>query len=258
MALGCRGTTLAQNVGDFVRISAAEGNRPWAVSSEGVVYRYNGLWWENKDTDVVDVAADTLGNVYIAKVDGALKKWNPLRSEWRQVDGTAYRIALDMTGNPWAVARDGRVRSFDGKDWITLPGRATDIAIGGNNAVVIVDAEGQIRIWDPARRSWRIIAGVNGAKATAAAPDGGPWAVIEGGAIMATTLLVAPKRSKPKKAGHRKAGRPRPLPLSKTPPKPSHPELPQHQYHHQVLCPRPGCRGTVKRPCSGPKHRKRI
>ncbi|MEK9843621.1 tectonin domain-containing protein [Thalassospira sp.] len=185
--------------GDFVRISAAEGNRPWAVSSDGVVYRYNGLWWENKDTDVVDVAADTLGNVYIAKVDGALKKWNPLRSEWRQVDGTAYRIALDMTGNPWAVARDGRVRSFDGKDWITLPGRATDIAIGGNNAVVIVDAEGQIRMWDPARRSWRIVAGVNGAKATAAAPDGGPWAVIEGGAIMATTLLVAPEKIKTEK-----------------------------------------------------------
>lgn len=185
--------------GNFVRISAAEGNRPWAINHEGVVYRYNGLWWENKDTDVADVAADTQGNVYIAKVSGEIKKWYPLRSEWQPIDGIAYRIALDMAGHPWAVTRDGRVRSFDGKDWITMPGRATDIAIGGNNAVVIADAEGQIRIWSPARHSWRLVAGVAGVTAPAATPDGAPWAVTGGGAIMATTLLVAPEKIKTEK-----------------------------------------------------------
>ena len=185
--------------GNFVRISAAEGNRPWAINAEGVVYRYNGLWWENKDTEVADVAADTQGNVYIAKVSGEIKKWYPLRSEWRPIEGAAYRIALDMAGNPWTIGRDGQVRSFDGKDWVTMPGRATDIAIGGNNTVVIADAEGQIRIWTPARRSWHLVAGINGANATAVTPDGGPWAVIEGGAIMATTLLVAPEKIKSEK-----------------------------------------------------------
>ena len=61
--------------GKFVRITAAEGNRPWAINAEGVVFRYNGLWWENKDTDVADVAADTNGNVYIAKTNGGTKQW---------------------------------------------------------------------------------------------------------------------------------------------------------------------------------------
>ncbi len=182
--------------GNFVRISAAEGNRPWAISADGVVYRYNGLWWENKDTDVADVAADTQGNVFIAKVSGEIKKWYPLRSEWRPIDGSAYRIALDRTGNPWAVARDGGIRSYDGKTWTTMPGRALDIAIAGNGTVVIVDAEGQIRTWNATQRSWRIVAGINGATATAATPDGGPWAAVAGGAIMATTLLVAPEKIK--------------------------------------------------------------
>ncbi|MFH1805470.1 MAG: hypothetical protein ABID63_11350 [Pseudomonadota bacterium] len=182
--------------GDFTRISAAEGNRPWAVNPEGVVFRYNGLWWENKDTDVVDVAADALGNVYIAKVSGEIKKWNPLRSEWKSVEGQAYRIALDMAGNPWGVTRDGRIGAFDGKGWVAMPGRAVDIAIGGNNTAVIADAEGRLRIWDKLQHSWRAVSGVEGVTATAATPDGGPWAVIADGIIMATTLLVEPEKIK--------------------------------------------------------------
>ncbi|WP_430470863.1 hypothetical protein [Thalassospira lucentensis] len=182
--------------GDFVRISAAEGNRPWAVNAEGAVFRYNGLWWESKDTDVADVAADAQGNVYIAKVNGDIKKWNPLRSEWQPVQGQAYRIALDMAGNPWAVTRDRRIAAFDGKNWGTLPGRAVDIAIGGNDTVVIADAEGRIRVWNDGQRSWQAVVGVEGVTAAAATPDGGPWAVLTDGVIMATTLLVAPEKIK--------------------------------------------------------------
>ncbi|MEQ8285935.1 hypothetical protein [Thalassospira sp.] len=182
--------------GDFVRISAAEGNRPWAINAQGVVFRYNGLWWESKDTEVVDVAADALGNVYIAKVNGEIKKWNPLRSEWRTLEGQAYRIALDMAGNPWAVTRDGSIRTFNGKDWTTVPGRAIDIAVGANDTVVIADAEGRIRVWNSLQRSWQVLAGVDSVTAAAAAPDGGPWAVLADGSIMATTLLVAPEQIK--------------------------------------------------------------
>ncbi len=182
--------------GDFVRISAAEGNRPWAINAQGVVFRYNGLWWESKDTEVVDVAADALGNVYIAKVNGEIKKWNPLRSEWRTLEGQAYRIALDMAGNPWAVTRDGNIRTFNGKDWTTEPGRAIDIAVGANDTVVIADAEGRIRVWNSLQRSWQVLTGVDSVTAVAAAPDGGPWAVLADGSIMATTLLVAPEQIK--------------------------------------------------------------
>ena len=77
-----------------------------------------------------------------------------------------------------------------------MPGRAIDIAVGGNDTVVIADTEGQIRIWNRTEKAWRKVDGVNGVTAAAATPDGGPWAVIRGGAIMATTLLVAPEKIK--------------------------------------------------------------
>ncbi len=185
--------------GDFVRITAAEGNRPWAINAGGVVFRYNGLWWENKDTNVVDVAGDALGNVYIAKASGEIKKWNPLRSEWRTLEGTAYRIALDMAGNPWVVTRDRRIRAFDGKGWIEMPGRALDIAIGGDDTKVIADVDGQVRIWNNVQRRWQVVVGVDGVIAVAAAPNGGPWVVVKEGGILATTLLVAPEQIKTEK-----------------------------------------------------------
>ncbi|WP_316979438.1 tectonin domain-containing protein [Shumkonia mesophila] len=184
--------------GRFVRITAAEANRPWAVGADGVVFRYNGLWWENKDTDVADVAADALGNVYIAKVSGEIKKWNPLRSEWRPLEGTARRLALDRAGHPWVVTGNGRIRAFDGKTWTDLPGLALDIAANGDDTVVIADAEGELRIWNAAENRWALVPGIHKVSAVAAAPDGGPWAVVEGGVIMATTLLVVEERIKTK------------------------------------------------------------
>lgn len=177
--------------GQFIRISAAEGNRPWAVNAEGVVYRYNGLWWEDKDTGIADVAADTVDNVYIAKTDGSIKKWYALRSEWQPVDGNAKRIALDSAGHLWAVTTAGTIRSFDGKTWSTYPGRATDIAVGGTDTVVIADTEGALRRLNAAARRWDTVEGVEGVVGVAVAPDGGPWAVTRDGSIMATTLLVA-------------------------------------------------------------------
>ncbi|NQV86750.1 MAG: hypothetical protein HQ492_06705 [Woeseiaceae bacterium] len=179
-----------QMSGKFIRISAAEGNRPWAVSGKGEVQRYNGLWWETKDKDVADVAADTVGNVYIAKTDGSIKKWNPLRSEWRPIDGDARRISLDRDGRPWVVTMAGSIKTFDGKAWITFPGRALDIAAVGPDAVVIADHKGLVRTFNKATRRWDIIKNVQDAVAVALTPDGGPWAVTGGGAIMAMSLLV--------------------------------------------------------------------
>lgn len=177
--------------GKFVRITAAEGNRPWAINADGVVFRYNGLWWENKDTDVADVAADTNGNVYIAKASGEIKKWYPLRNEWRPVRGTAKRIAVDGSGNPWAVLSDGRIRSFDGKTWTTLPGRAGDLALGGTDVMMIADERGQLRTWNGAQRRWDVIAGVNGVSAVGVTPEGKAWVVVQRGMILANGGIVS-------------------------------------------------------------------
>lgn len=178
--------------GQFVRISAAEGNRPWGINAKGFLYRYNGLWWEHKDTSVSDVAGDALGNVYSVREDGEIRKFNPLRNDWSTIErGTAKRIALDTAGHPWIVTKDGRILSFDGKNWKTHSGAAADIAINGNDAVIIATPDGKIMKLDASTDRLTSIDGVSGVVAVAAAPDGGPWAVLSDGRILASTLLVA-------------------------------------------------------------------
>lgn len=181
--------------GNFVRMTAAEGNRPWAINAEGVVFRYNGLWWENKDTDIVDVAANTNGNVYIAKADGQIKKWYPLRNEWRPFKGpeggSVKRIAVGPDDKPWTVLNDGRIRSFDGKSWVDYPGRARDIALGGADVVMIADAEGQVRTWNGGQKRWIVVPGINQATALGVTPEGKAWVVVQGGAIWADGGIVS-------------------------------------------------------------------
>ncbi|MDF1749594.1 MAG: hypothetical protein P1V34_12055, partial [Alphaproteobacteria bacterium] len=181
--------------GKFVRISAAEDNRPWAIDGEGTVFRYNGLWWENKETDVADVAADRSGRVYITKTDGTVHQWIATRSEWRPldspIDGKPWRISLDGDGLPWIVTTSGAIRSFDGKAWAILPGRARDIALGGTNTVAIADGEGLVRLFDTAKRRWTIVAGVTNIVSVAVTPDDGLWAIKQSGAILATQLLIS-------------------------------------------------------------------
>ncbi|GAB6051472.1 hypothetical protein JCM17960_02920 [Magnetospira thiophila] len=175
--------------GQFARISAAEGNRPWAVNADGVVYRYNGLWWENKDTGVADVAADTQGHVYIAKHNGEIKQWYALRNEWRPVSGVAQRLALSPGGDLWAVAPDGSIHRFDGKTWHTMPGRAHDIAVGGTDVIMIADREGGLRTWSGAGKQWIAVPGIVGVQSVAVTPDGASWAIVSGGTILANGNL---------------------------------------------------------------------
>ncbi|MFH1805483.1 MAG: hypothetical protein ABID63_11415 [Pseudomonadota bacterium] len=177
--------------GNFVRITAAIGNRPWAIDPKGVVFLYNGLWWENKGTDVADVAADTNGNVYIVKTSGDIQKWYGLRSEWQPIEGTAKRIALDGAGQPWIITPDNGIRSFDGENWAALPGFARDIALGGTDVVAISDADGRVRIWNAGQRRWIVVDGVRDASAIGITPEGKIWAIVNDGAIMANGELVS-------------------------------------------------------------------
>ncbi|WP_417827150.1 tectonin domain-containing protein [Thalassospira povalilytica] len=175
--------------GKMKRIAAAEGNRPWAVSEDGAVFRYNGLWWEERADNVVDVAADTNGNVYIVKGDGSLFKWYDLRSEWRPIPGKAVRISVDYDAILWAVAPNGQVQAFDGKNWQLWNGRARDIAAAGRGQVIVATPEGDIRRLSDEQKGWVKIAGITDVATLAAAPDGGIWAVQSGGRLYTNKAL---------------------------------------------------------------------
>jgi len=179
--------------GNFVRISAAEGNRPWAIDREGVVFRYNGLWWEDKDTNVRDVAADQDGNVYILKNDGSLYKWYSLRSEWQPVplpgelrpDDKIATLSLTASTPLWATTLQGAIFFWEGERWQRHKGLARAIASGGMDKIAIVDIAGYLREWNGVSQSWNIIPGMEQLRDLVVTPNNHVWALTLSGSIWA-------------------------------------------------------------------------
>jgi len=180
----------ARMSGVFVRITAAEGNRPWGVTQDGNVMRFNGLWWEPKGDKAVDVAGDAVGNIYIARATGTVEKWEPLSQSWRPVPGqSARRIALDIRGKPWIVTPKGQIMRWEDGVWIAMPGIARDIALGADGSAVIVDGSGQLRKLRTAPVRWVPYEGITGVVAAGLTPNGGPWVALSDGRILATVLI---------------------------------------------------------------------
>ncbi len=176
--------------GAFVRITAAEGNRPWGVTEDGNVMRFNGLWWEPKGDKVADVAGDAVGNIYIARISGMVEKWEPLSQSWKPVPGQlARRIALDIRGKPWIVTPKGQIMRWEDGAWIGLPGIARDIALGADGSAVIVDGNGQLRKLRMSPVRWVPYEGVTDVAAAGLTPNGGPWVALGDGRIFATVLI---------------------------------------------------------------------
>lgn len=180
--------------GSAVRIAAAPGSRLWGVRSDGSVVRYDGAKWETLPVKVKDVAVDSQGNAVIAREDGSVARWNPARKDWDALPGRAHRIAVEQNGTVWTVAEDGAIARIEGQAVREIPGRARDIAAGGN-AVMIAAIDGKLQRWNAASSTWTDEPGVSGVGLVALGPNGVPWIGSTAGAILTRhpikTQLVA-------------------------------------------------------------------
>jgi hypothetical protein len=94
----------------------------------------------NIETSAVGLGAD--GSVFVigaahCDADGCgiyrLEGGNFVR-----IEGSAVRIAVDPTGNPWVVNRSGRIYRFVGGHFQHVPGLATDIGVGADGSVFVI------------------------------------------------------------------------------------------------------------------------
>ena len=176
--------------GSFARITGAAERRPWVIDDDGDVYRYNGLWWERKGSDVVDVAGNAGGEIYIAKTDGSVHKWLELRHSWENITGIARRLAVDPDGRLWAVTPTNEIRMLDDKGWHTLPGQAHDIAAGVNQRVAKVHPDGRVMLWRKRDQRWFLLKGVDTATDIAVTRSGAPWVILQDHSILAKVRIA--------------------------------------------------------------------
>lgn len=178
--------------GELSRIAAGSGGKPWGLSPDGTVLRYNGLWWESLEKRARDIALDAANNAYVVLKDGTLARYNSLRGDWESFPGKGrQRIAVTADGHPWTVAEDGSLARHDGRDWQVLPGSARDIGVGVDGTTYIVTADGTLARWDEGQHNWIAAGGPTDLVAVTVAAGGIPWVATSRGAIFAAALPAA-------------------------------------------------------------------
>jgi hypothetical protein len=87
-------------------------------------------------------------------------------------------VAVDPAGNPWVINTAHQIFHCSGHGWLRYPGAATDIAVGANRAVWVVETSptaGGARIYRWTGRTWT--AALGGAVTVAVDPGGNPWVI---------------------------------------------------------------------------------
>lgn len=122
-------------------------------------------------------ALDPKGNVWLRRADKSGSRWTVLPGEFLHVAALSVDVA-------WGLARDGGLHRFNGSWWEATGARARDVAVGTGGTVYVLDAEGQLQRFDPARG---LIAMTNAPHRLARVAVGTqdlPWALDETGKVL--------------------------------------------------------------------------
>lgn len=172
----------------FRRVSAEPDGKPVAVGEDGLVYRYNGLWWDALGSATVrDVAAGGDGRIFAISTGGALLSWQREDRAWAEVGGSDLRrVSVDQFGRALVIDGRNRVRRVEDGIFDELPGEAADISIGPGGAVFIAAPDGTVYRRNFEEGAWEAELGAVDAVAVAVGPGGFPWIVDEAGRIFGT------------------------------------------------------------------------
>ncbi len=173
--------------GQALRIAVTPTGRPWGVTTRGEVYRHDGLRWQRVYNIVAqDIAIGYDGTVMVADERDALQRYRPADDRFERVtdadeNGTlpaGLKLAVNPAGRPWTIGRDGYVRRCERGPCERLPQRASEIAIGPEGTVMVVDANHALLRWNPSNARFELLrTGAEPLAAVAVGPLGKPWVV---------------------------------------------------------------------------------
>ncbi|MFC1744729.1 tectonin domain-containing protein [Candidatus Riflebacteria bacterium] len=220
------GKTWQKIGGSAVMIDVGPDGNAGVVNNSGAIFLYNGKGWTKLPGAAKDIGIGTNGSIWIIgtnkeaggygiyrwlgsdRLKGktirlgskgfkkALKKLalaNSQGGSWQKINGSAVRIDVDDRGNAWVVNNSGNIYRFDGKKWVTVPGKARDIGIGGDGSVWVLGHDKQpggygIYRWDG--KNWQKKPG--GAVQISVDNRGLPW-VVNSGDVIFRFMPISPK-----------------------------------------------------------------
>ncbi|WP_298304185.1 tectonin domain-containing protein [uncultured Erythrobacter sp.] len=150
---------------NLISIAVEPNGLAWAINTEGTIFRRTGDGipgesWETMPGGGTDIAIGAGGHVWTIGGDGVPHYWENLpggSGDWPVPPGIeitgAKKIAVGEDGLPWIITSSNTIMrregtSFPGSSWVTVEGTASDIAIGANGAVWILDAAGHPQYWN--------------------------------------------------------------------------------------------------------------
>jgi hypothetical protein len=172
--------------GDLVKIAVDPSGSPWGINLYGRIFRHDGSDWVQVQGTASDIAIGANGRVVVADAMGDLSEYDPSMLGFKPLPGmNAYFVAVAPDGTPWGLLQDGTVVRCGQIPCERLARKAMEIAIGPDDSVFVVTAEGRLERYLAATDEWEIIT-VNGLKVTdvAVGPKGRPWVVAEDGSVL--------------------------------------------------------------------------
>ncbi|MES2623656.1 MAG: tectonin domain-containing protein [Pseudomonadota bacterium] len=164
-----------------LRLEAFAPN-PVSDPSNGGVYHHEE--WEYMPGAARDIGVGADGTVWAVGTgygygdNYGLYRWDG--RNWYESRGSAIRVDVDPSGNPWIINADNEIWHLYRGRWEYVPGQASDIGIGADGsvwAVGIDDRTGGSSIYQLGNYGWTRVSGT--AVKIDVDPNGSPWVINE-------------------------------------------------------------------------------
>ena len=153
-------------------ISTGNDGSAFAVTSNGEVYRRDGVTWTQLPGAYNNIAVLNSTTVWGLDLFGNLAFWDG--ADWESVASRPLSdIAVSGNGQLWGTGTGGEVLQGEGEQWIEIGGFLSDIEVDNNGTVWGVNAQQQI--WQRAGGQWNQIGGA--LVDVSVGTDGAVWGV---------------------------------------------------------------------------------
>jgi hypothetical protein len=128
--------------GSAVRVAVDRDGKPWVVNGSNELYRFSNGSFQQVNARASDVGVGADGSVFIIGVDNCnasgCQVYQVKEGQTVPYPGTAVRIAVGPSGEPWVVNRGGEIFRWEQGSFKKQTGLATDIGVASNGTPYVI------------------------------------------------------------------------------------------------------------------------